>query len=109
MSPLSKVKELLKGDVDHLKERANQSFFRHLNDKQAMHYEHQLKQKEAIKKAHGSKTAEESIDPIGYYENRYFPYGFDDPSKVLHFHPHHYNAKGEVINEEAAVNPGYLN
>jgi hypothetical protein len=23
MSPLSKVKELLKGDVDHLKERAN--------------------------------------------------------------------------------------
>jgi len=34
MSPLSKVKELLKADVEHLKERANKSFFKHLNDKQ---------------------------------------------------------------------------
>ena len=94
MSPLSKVKELLKGDVDRLKERANQSYFRHLDEKSAKLYEQSLQR--AQKKS--KDTAQpEHIDPIGYYENRYFPYGFDDPNKVLHFHPHHYNAKGEVI------------
>jgi hypothetical protein len=45
MSPLSKVKELLKADVEYLKERANKSFFKHLNDKQAQHYEQLLQQK----------------------------------------------------------------
>jgi hypothetical protein len=39
MSPLSKVKEMLKGDVDRLKERANKSFFKHLDENSAKHYE----------------------------------------------------------------------
>lgn len=26
------------------------------------------------------------MDPIVYYENRYFPFGFDDPEKVNSYH-----------------------
>jgi len=59
-----------------------------------------------VNKADQAKA--EHIDPIGYYENRYFPYGFDDPSKVEHFHPHHYNAQGEAVVEETPVEPDYL-
>ena len=39
MSPLSKVKELLKCDVQDLKERANKSFFKNLTHKQIQHHE----------------------------------------------------------------------
>jgi hypothetical protein len=65
-----------------------------LDERTSQIYEKQL-QKANKKSKDAGKS--EPLDPIGYYENRYFPYGFDDPNKVLNFHPHHYNAKGEIV------------
>lgn len=101
MSPLSKVKELLKSDVDSLKKRANQSFYKHLNEKQILHYEYLLSKKDP--QHFKSSVHEDQIDPIGYYEHRYFPYGFDDPAKLQHYHPHHFNAKGDLVEDENPV------
>lgn len=120
MSPLSKVKELLKCDVQDLKEKASQSFYKNLTHKQIMHHELQLSlsaskagdKDEAANKfklqkgpAHDLRTSLErlnpgnKIDPIGYYENRYFPFGFDDPNKVAQYHHHAHNNPNGNNNE----------
>ena len=49
------------------------------------------------------------IDPIGYYENRYFPFGFDDPNKIAQYHHHHHNnPQGNNDSFNSAVPSNYL-
>ena len=71
MSPLSHVKKLLKVDIDDLKKVAHQDYFKQLTQKQILLHEQQK---------NGDNSPLE--DPLIYYENRYFPFGFDDPDKV---------------------------
>ncbi len=128
MSPLSKVKELLKSNVQDLKERASESFFKKLTQKQIQHHELQLsisaskgEKDEAANKFKLQKVPAmdlqasleklnpgNRIDPIGYYENRYFPFGFDDPSKVSQYHHHNHNIQGNNESYNSAVPSNYL-
>lgn len=79
MSPLSAVKQLLKRDVEELKWKANQTFFNQLTKQQISLHE-QSKRLET-----NDSVGESIVDPIIYYENRYFPLGFDDPDKLHNY------------------------
>ncbi len=61
MSPLSHMKYLLKGNLQDRKHSAFNSYFKQLRHKQALLQDLQKKNPRAL------------VDPIGYYENRYFP------------------------------------
>jgi hypothetical protein len=69
-----------------LKQQANQTFFNHLTKQQIYLHEQQMRlrgdRKASSNKGGGRKGGEELLNPIVYYENRYFPFGFDDPEKV---------------------------
>lgn len=40
----------------------------------------------------GSSGGDAYVNPLTYYENRYFPFGFDDPNKVTVYNHRHHRA-----------------
>ena len=51
------------------------------------------------------------LDPIGYYENRYFPFGFDNPEKLQQYlreQANKPNGKGIASSQDINKNPDIL-
>lgn len=73
MSPLSQIKKLALGDVEEVKRQANQAYLKQMTEKQIQHHE---MSKRTLRKQ--DRSSHEIVDPIGYFENRYFPVAHED-------------------------------
>lgn len=95
MSPLSQVKRLALGDLDDVRRMANQSFLNQQTAKQVYHHEIS---KRTLGTNQGSleRSSKELVDPIGYFENRYFPIGEDE----LHLFHRQKQSLPKVIDEK---------
>ncbi|TNV72672.1 hypothetical protein FGO68_gene7985 [Halteria grandinella] len=105
MSPVSHMKQLLKKDVPYLKQQANQTYFTHLTKQQIQLHEKTLKLSRASGNRKPSANDAPYLDPLTYYENRYFPFGFDDPAKVTAYMNKHHRVGSK--NPKAAANEDY--
>ena len=76
MSPLSQIKKLALGDDDEVKRLANQAYLKQLTEKQIKN--HEMSKRTLRKQGSRDRSSHDIVDPIGYFENRYFPVAGED-------------------------------